>query len=135
MKRFVLICLVVVFAEFLFAGSWVNVNDYRAYKVVREAAIKADEEGNTVEAVANYLIAESLAAKSGPVLVQAHQLNRAGYCLISKFIALGNKIENIELLKEALIYLKEAEELEIEEVMPLIRKNIDFCNYWLSIAK
>jgi len=135
MKRFVLICFAVVFVNFLFAGLWVDVNDYRSYKVVREAAIKADEEGNTVEAVANYLIAVRLAERSGSVLIKAHQLNRAGYCLISKFIALGNKIENIDLLKEALIYLKEAKELEIEEVMPLIRKNIDFCNYWLSIAK
>jgi len=135
LKLVMLIGLSLIFVNSLVAGSWKNAGDYKAYKLARDAAIKADIEGNTTIAIVNYIKAADLAAKSATVEIQAYQLNNAGYCLIKKFRTLGNKIENINLLKEALTYLEKAKELNVEKVIPKIDKNIDFCEFWINSVK
>ena len=127
-KTFMLFCMFFVVNVFVFADMWENMDDYIKYKKARLEGIKFCEEGNTLNAVSNFLKAAEIAEKANLKYIQAHQLNRAAYCLITKY----KVIKEINLLKEALIYLEKAKALNILEVEDIVNNNISFCKYYIK---
>jgi len=137
MKKFLLVVLTLSITSVMFAGVWKTSEEFQVYKIRKADAQKADNEGNTYTAVVNYLIAAQIAEKSNATEIQAWQLNNAGYCLIKKFMEINagltpKQMTDFELLVEARGYLQKAKDLDIENTLKTVEKNLDFCNFYLD---
>lgn len=118
MRRLILfIVMVFIFNISLFAGPWKSYKAFQEYLAVKNKAKQADAEGNTFEAVTNFLKAAEISSKSADANVQAWQLNNAAYSLILQFKKLVNYDEKLQKLmelkpgKEKIIYQKEFAEM------------------------
>jgi hypothetical protein len=99
------------------AGPWKSYSAFQEYLSLRNAAKQAETEGNTFNAVSNYLKAAEIASKSADANIQAWQINSAAYSLITQFKKLTNYDEKIQKLtnmqpgKEKIAYQKEFAEI------------------------
>jgi len=126
MKKFIFILGLLLFSVVIFAGAWKNTEKFIEYKTHKTIAKQAEAEGNLDVAIKEYLICVELAKNFSTPEITAWCLDNVAYCLIREH----KLTKKIELLKQALEYLSEAQNLGIEAVMPKIQSNIDYCEYW-----
>jgi len=126
MKKFIFVLGLLLFSVVIFAGAWKNTEKFIEYKKHKSIAKQAEAEGNFDVAIKEYLICVELAKNFSTPEITAWCLNNVSFCLISKH----KLTKKIELLKQALEYLAEAQQMGVEAVMPKILNNISYCEYW-----
>jgi tetratricopeptide (TPR) repeat protein len=136
-KLIVLIAVIFVFNNFLFAGPWRSYKAFQEYLSVKNKAKQADADGDTYTAVTNYLKAAEIASKSADANVLAWQLNNAAYSLIIQFKKLVDYDKKLQKLtemkpgKEKIAYQKEFAEMLnlqfslLEEALGILKKTKD----------
>ncbi|MBP7793320.1 MAG: hypothetical protein KA120_09730 [Candidatus Goldbacteria bacterium] len=131
MKKLIFsIFTIFILCDVVSAGPWKSYSEFQKYLSLKNAAKQAEAEGDTFNAVSNYLKAAEVASKSADANIQAWQLNNAAYSLISRFKKLTDydqklkKLTGMQPSKEKIAYQKEfAEMLNLQ--FPLLQEAQD----------